>query len=445
MHLSFAVNNDERVSVNSKNNMSNISKSICGYTYQNHEGESPVFVLGYYRSGTTAISDSLKSIGYFGWREGYIFPLVCKLHNLIDDHLREVRNFTGPDFAISAINPDKLKIDIMNSVTNVYRVGANNIGWFDKTPGWEMVSFAPQILSFWPKAKFIFCKRRGIDNIESQIRRFGDPAKRGISFRDLCYGWSRTMETWTLVKDKLGNASIEMEHHDLASNPSAIAEKLARFLNIDSERQRKLVDILTNHHPEKTATNFSWKPLDRTGWTEKQQDDFLSICGPAMSEYGYPIGGNLDKFAIKVHMLNYSRQPEDVEITNIYNQDDYKPLEPGTFLLHPQATGGAAKVSFINVNLNGHSSFTARLEVRHHESASVVYRVAIIDSETGKCYADQAVTLDSQSPINWSFRFPPVNSLCRIDLSTEMSAEAPNNFYAWACWISPRLSATTTV
>lgn len=443
-HLSLVTNNDERILVKNRDNIDNASCD-SGRKYHHHnEDDSPIFILGYYRSGTTAISDALKGIGYFGWREGYVFPLVYKLHDLIDDHLKEVRNFNGPDFAVSAINPDKLKSDIINSVADIYKTDANNIGWFDKTPGWEMVSSAPRLLSFWPKAKFIFCKRRGIDNIESQIRRFGDPTKRGISFRDLCYGWSRTMEAWTLVKDTLGDAAIEMEHHDLASTPSAIAEKLAQFLKIDGEYKRKLAEILTNNYPEKTATNFSWKPLDMTDWSKKQQDDFLSICGPAMNEYGYPIGGNLDRFAIKVHMINYSRQPENVEITNVSNEDDYRPLEPGTFLLHPQAIGGAAKVSFINVNLTGHSSFTSRLEIRHRESASVVYRVVIVDSENGHCYADQTVTLDSHSPVNWSFQFPPVSSLCRIELSTEMSAEAPNNFYAWACWISPRLSVSIT-
>lgn len=44
--------------------------------------------------------------------------------------------------------------------------------WVDKTPDPRMIKCVPRLKRAWPNAKFIFVKRRGIENLESRIKKF---------------------------------------------------------------------------------------------------------------------------------------------------------------------------------------------------------------------------------------------------------------------------------
>ena len=86
---------------------------------------------------------------------------------------------------------DEMFIDM---AVRLYGRGA----WIEKTPGANNVHLAPRFLALWPRARFIFVRRRAIENVNSHGRKFPT-----LGFAIGCEDWSATMEAWLAVRSAL--------------------------------------------------------------------------------------------------------------------------------------------------------------------------------------------------------------------------------------------------
>ena len=248
--------------------------------------QHPVFILGSVRSGTTAIMGALSAgTRYMGPGEGHLLDLLMHMSGLVEAVYAERRPIweMGFDTLITAV-PQSFVLDaVRHGFIELARAQFPNRYWFDKTPTPTMIRTAPLLKAVWPEARFIFMKRRGIENMLSRLRRCPE-----IPFDDHCRGWAESMASWVAVRDALGASAVEIEHLDMARQPAAVAKAIGRLLALTDQEETGVRHALAVSRPERSTESFAAvHDLATLPWTGAQIAAFREICGPAMRRFGY--------------------------------------------------------------------------------------------------------------------------------------------------------------
>ena len=191
----------------------------------------PVFIIGSPRSGTSILSAALHAAGYSGYDEGHLLSLIRVLSEVVDSFFA-THDLQSDGQLLSHVDNEKIK-RAMALVLKTFQVGPTREPWVDKTPGTDMYFAAPYIQEFWPTAKFIFAKRRGIENIVSRMKKFPD-----APFADHCEDWASTMSGWRVLRDT-GLDYIEIDQMDIARQPMTAAKRLCRLPGPAKARDRR--------------------------------------------------------------------------------------------------------------------------------------------------------------------------------------------------------------
>ncbi len=252
----------------------------------------PIFIVGSARTGTSAMVAALRGgAGIAGYNEGHLLSIMQDLINLIVNHVVEQRKKNPSDLVMMAhLKTDDLIKDVMEMMKK--RMEAQFKGqkvWLDKTPDGRMVRAIPYLILMWPKARFIFTKRRAIENIESRLRKF-----KHLTFERNCEHWAKAMELWDKFKENIPERQrIEIDQREMALDPQDVAEKLGKFLGLDSKQIRGISDVFTNERHEYTGGNEKVvKALGELGWSEEQLSIFRNICSPMNAKFGYSEDSN---------------------------------------------------------------------------------------------------------------------------------------------------------
>ena len=248
--------------------------------------QHPVFILGSVRSGTTAVMRALSSsTRYVGPGEGHLLDMLMHMSVLVENVYAERRPIweMGLDTLITAVPESFLLDGVRRCFVELAIAQFPNRHWFDKTPTPTMIRAVPLLQAVWPEARFIFMKRRGIENVLSRLRRCPE-----IAFDDHCRGWADSMVSWVAVRDRLGASAVEIEHLDVARHPAEVAQSIGRLLALTAEEEGGVRRELAVGRPERTADAFAEvHDLATLPWTASQIASFREICGPAMQRFGY--------------------------------------------------------------------------------------------------------------------------------------------------------------
>ncbi len=260
------------------------SLSVSAYK---DESQYPVFVVGAPRSGTSAVAQSLRNATqYGGYDEGTILDLVCPLQQALRRFYKVKDNVPVVDLSRVMISkiPEGYFADGLSALfANAVKELFPSRHWCDKTPTPEMIWAAPSLLRLWPNSRFIFMKRRALENLASRIRKF-----REVPFQYQCTNWSACMEAWLSVRGELKGHALELDQHFLAVHPSKAAEAVGRLLTLESKEVEKLAQIMGRYRPEQTSGSVSdVLEASMLSWDRSKWAIFDRICGPAMTAYGY--------------------------------------------------------------------------------------------------------------------------------------------------------------
>ena len=245
---------------------------------------SPVFVIGSPRSGTSALVDALFSVGYHGFREGNLLPLLPVLAKTIDRHWSFFGK-GGAEVLVSNVDPEKIKAKIAFIFKDVVDALNPTAPWMDKSGNPEMIEAIPFLLTLWPDSRFIFAKRRALENIVSRMQKFPG------NFEYHCRDWAKNMETWRHRRQSLpADCWVEIDQQDMIRKPEACAAHLAGLLNLSVGQRDTLSAIFARSRPQQTAVGTAQRvlSLDAT-WNEHQRQLFKLLCGPEMKAYGYSL------------------------------------------------------------------------------------------------------------------------------------------------------------
>lgn len=245
----------------------------------------PVFVLGAARSGTSAMGQAISHhTRYHGHNEGHLLHLLGTLLGDVDRHFNDLGGIPGT--LVEAV-PRKFFQDGVRNIFKEFARAAYPSGrWMDKTPRWEMIQCAPLFREIWPNARFIFMKRRPVENFASRMRKF-----RTESVLGHCQDWDKAMKAWAGVRSKLSGCAIEIDQFYLSQAPSVVAKELAAFLDLTPTETMRVSQSLELDRPERSSE----KPnavLDfaQLGLTDEEQRMFLDAVAGSMEIFGYALG-----------------------------------------------------------------------------------------------------------------------------------------------------------
>jgi hypothetical protein len=246
----------------------------------------PILVIGPARSGTTIITSALiAGAGIEGFREGHFLPLMTHLNRTIDNFYntkKGVRN--NPKHMVTHIEPAAVKERLNTTLRAMAEELCPQSVWLDKSPDHVMVEGIPDLRRTWPGARFIFARRRGIENINSRLRKFPH-----VDFKRHCQIWAKTMRAWIEHRDLVKDCSIEMDQWCIATEPENSARQIAEFLELGERERQQMGHIFANKRPQSTGSDVLEKPLDihDAGWSDQQIEVFRKTCGNLSTVLGY--------------------------------------------------------------------------------------------------------------------------------------------------------------
>lgn len=247
----------------------------------------PMFVLGPARSGTSALALALLGSGHYeGHGEGHLLPRAHHLLVAVDAYYAGRDAMGGPDTRLRSTHVSAFQRMVRRGFIQVSRAAYPTGRWIDKTPTAEMVRAAPLMRELWPNARFIFLKRRVIENVASRRRKFPHETLEN-HYND----WVDVLTTWTGVRGHLGDAAMEVEQFELAQRPVAAAAAIAAFLDLPAPAADRLRTVLADSNPEQTAATLgAVETLESLDLSPSQEWDLRAACGPVMAAYGYGFG-----------------------------------------------------------------------------------------------------------------------------------------------------------
>ncbi len=257
-----------------------------------YEELEPVFVLGPARSGTSILQAAISvALDYSGFPEGHVLPLAKVFLEAMAGYYSINKDRRCEQTMLAAIDEEYWREAIADMFRQTFRLAFEGRLWLDKTPSLEMIQLAPFILHCWPRAKFVFAKRRGIENIESRRRKFPS-----VPFRDHCLNWNACMHSWREARGELGDRYAEVDQFDTANCPKRVAQQLHEFIRFSETRLERVESTLRSMHPEQTSGSpGAALSLESASWTIEERRLFVEICGEEMAHYGYTFD---DRYAL---------------------------------------------------------------------------------------------------------------------------------------------------
>lgn len=245
--------------------------------------QTPVFIVGSPRSGTSILTAGLLSAGYNGYREGNFLTLLRQFENLADRHKATYGQATDMVLA-GRVDWEAFKNDLFDVFKHHIDTLNPAAPWMDKTGNPEMIEAIPQLLKLWPSAVFIFAKRRAIENVLSRMKKFP-----GHTFEYHCRDWARNMAAWRAIRHKPGVRYIEIDQQEIIRDPQDVAAKLSDFLQAGPEARGRVQKTFASDRPQQTSEGSAAHvaTLETVGWTAQQRDIFLRLCWPEMEQFNY--------------------------------------------------------------------------------------------------------------------------------------------------------------
>jgi hypothetical protein len=248
----------------------------------------PIFILGNPRSGSSVLCSCLRDVfGIQGYLEGHFLKYIEHYQHTTDQIFNNLSKY---ELLKSVAMGNVQKTVFENKIFEAFKItyesllDLNQKYWLDKTP--ENYNKTHTINNLWPNAKFIFLKRRSLENIHSRIKKFPH-----LSFQKHCEEWVATMAYWyNLDKTFISDRLLEIEHYDLLYNIEKIANDLTDFLPEFKDKTKEIIPFFTNqYHQSTTGKKPTILDIDTIDWSVAQKHIHNTICEPTMKLYNYSL------------------------------------------------------------------------------------------------------------------------------------------------------------
>lgn len=389
----------------------------------------PVIIVGAPRSGTSMMASLLRiRLGYMGHHEGHFFALLNTILRHIEQRKKILRpQFKGEQEVLMLDGTKHIRQDLIDLFKKYIVQVYGDKPWVIKTPGLEGVKAVALIKEIYPEAKIIFMKRRGIENVISHTKKFGN----GQFRKNYCKNWANCFTTF-MTKNQLGDYLI-IDQLAYLDCPDLVAKTLIDYLALENipHVQRIITHYITTLPIERTSKLTSeYIPLEETTWSEHNKTAFLEICENAMRLGNYPVfQSEIENFQpdtnfyistsikIKVEVKN-----EDTPWNKISNDLSRE------FILHPNAVGTAP----ISLTLKGYEAeqlltFSFRMLNKKLKEKGLTCYFEVVDKADKLIKPVGQLTLRSLEKDDIKVSIPKQGYFLRIVLKNEAGSKRHSN------------------
>lgn len=237
-----------------------------------------LFIVGTTRSGTSALRNAIAETRFSGPGEGHSIGLLGAISESIGAYFKEHAEALKHGTMLADWNRNEFWKDIVGAYQKQIRLTFPGAFYVDKTPNVLPIHFAKLIESSMENVCFVFCRRRGIDNVASKRKKFPT-----TSFYEHCTEWTDVISAWEAQKLQLASPVLELDFYELFSSPELLSIRISEFLGLPEDERALFLRHLLDNQPNSAP----WSPLDSTGWSAEEHDMFRSVCGPTMTKFGY--------------------------------------------------------------------------------------------------------------------------------------------------------------
>ena len=245
-------------------------------------GGLKVFIVGSPRSGTSITFYAMRQVmGLPGFGESHVFPIFQRM---IYDFYKYSKEFSeNKEVMAHQLDTKTFKATLFEYINNLYRRVYAGESWVDKTPGGEGVRGIPVLLEAFPSAKIIIARRTGLETVSSIVKKFSVP------FDHACMIWNVAARETIQIR-QLNIGVLEVDQFDMTNNPTSTGQRITSFLG-HPEKATAMAQFFAGTRTDQLS-NHDWTrrvTLNDTGWTDSDKEKFVSICGPMMRAFGYPM------------------------------------------------------------------------------------------------------------------------------------------------------------
>lgn len=204
----------------------------------------PLFIMGFPRSGTTAMARALSALGRFGGysHEGHFLYLFAQpLSRVMQGDYNENSVFRAegaPEAFVKGFT--RLANATLSETGN-----PDDTAWIDKTPDLAQVKAASVIGALWPDARFIYLYRPAAEAVRSSVAVWTER----VRGRELATAerWLQCQSAWRAARDSLSGRAIQVYQPDMLERPAAVAAALGPVLELSAEEVGTVARVLTNN------------------------------------------------------------------------------------------------------------------------------------------------------------------------------------------------------
>lgn len=205
---------------------------------------SPVFIVGFPRSGTTALADAIGRLNGFSdfSDEGHFVYLFRHVVERVLDG-----KFHGSSFAKKEAARPIFAEEFAAFLDRFYRRTLGipaNVSWVDKTPDLEMMNSLPMLVSIFPNARFILIYRAPEKCVRSTLATWPNMDH---DVKKIAERWSQCHTSWRWFKNQAPENCFEVFQPDMLKNDERLVKGLASFLGSGPEGEAIIADYLENN------------------------------------------------------------------------------------------------------------------------------------------------------------------------------------------------------
>ncbi|MEM8551905.1 MAG: sulfotransferase [Pseudomonadota bacterium] len=201
----------------------------------------PLFIMGFPRSGTTAMAKAIAGLGRFGTheREGHLLYLFTQPLARI---IRGGENETSVLRAEGAREAFLERFAGLANATFSASGDPSDTMWIDKTPDLAQVRAARVLASLWPQARFIYLYRDPVAAIRSSVALWGDRV--AGKEHEAAARWTACQRAWRAVRRPLRGRSVEIFQGDMLDRPGLAAAALSRAIDLSAHERLTVSRVL---------------------------------------------------------------------------------------------------------------------------------------------------------------------------------------------------------